>query len=223
VCSALIRTVARDAFLALDCRRVLLEADRIGPAVGLYERIGFVAEGPFQSLVRPSESLRVRPERDGDHAAVRSLLEAAFETPAEAGLVETLRGGEGAISLVAEQSGGVVGHALFTPVAVGAGRARRAAVALGPMAVRPDRQRLGIGTELMRVGLDACRTAGHDACFVLGHPAYYPRAGFQPAPPLGLTCRWPVPDEVFMVAELKPGALDDLHGPVAYDPAFDSV
>ena len=126
-------------------------------------------------------------------------------------------------SFVAVQSGAVVGQVLFSPVTVSGPEGTWSAMALGPMAVRPERQRQGIGLQMMAVGLEACRQAGHDVCFVLGHPAYYPKAGFVPAPPLGLTCKWPVPDEVFLVKELEPGALRGRTGRVDYDAAFDAV
>lgn len=225
VCSALVAAVAQDAFTRHGCRRVLLQADHTGPAVNLYRRLGFREETPFHSLVRPSETLHVRVEGEGDHAAVRSLNRAAFEGAGEADLVDRLREVPGVISLVASQSGAVVGHAFFTPVRVeGEGDAEHwSAMALGPMAVRPDRQRGGVGTTLMKAGLEACRDAGEGVCFVLGHPAYYPRAGFRSAPPLGLTCQWPVPDDVFMVAEVEAGALKGRTGRVHYDPVFDEV
>jgi putative acetyltransferase len=93
-------------------------------------------------------------------------------------------------------------------------------MALGPMAVVPSRQRRGIGTALVRAGLEACADRDEPVVFVLGHPGFYTRFGFRPAPPLGLRCPWPVPDEVFMVAELRPGAIGDRQGTVRYHRAF---
>jgi putative acetyltransferase len=58
---------------------------------------------------------------------------------------------------------------------------------------------------------------------VLGHPTYYPRFGFVPAAGKGLRCEYPVPDEVFMVAELVPGALQGRTGLVKYRPEFAAV
>lgn len=223
VCSALIAHVARHAFETHGCRRVLLSADGTGPAVGLYRRLGFEEDGLAHSIVRESESTQIRSEIEGDAAAVRSLLCAAFDSPAEADLVEVLRSVPGAISLVAARSGALLGHILFTPVRVGEGKTASDAVALAPMAVRPDRQRQGVGGELVRAGLEACRAVGHELCFVLGHPTYYPRFGFAPAPPRGLTCQWDVPPDVFMVTELTPGALAGRTGRVTYAPAFDAV
>ena len=223
VAGALIAAVARDAFERLGCRRVMLEADDTGPAVELYRRLGFAGDALFQSLVRASEPRETRAEPLGSRADVRSLLKAAFGRDAEADLVEVLREIEGAISMIVLQSGMVLGHVLFTPVTVRGDEGDWNAVALGPMAVRPDQQRRGAGTRLAEAGLMACRAAGHEVCFVLGHPGYYPRFGFEPAPPKGLTCKWPVPDDVFMVLELVPGALAGRTGRVEYHPAFDAV
>jgi len=176
----------------------------------------------------------VRPEHPADAPAVRAVNTAAFEGPAEADLVDALRGDPRVVSLVATLDGRVVGHALFTPVRIetpapveGPGAVEAAvagtAIALGPLAVHPDHQRRGIGARLARAGLEACRARGHDLAFVLGHPEYYPRFGFRPSAPLGLRCAYPVPDDVFMVVELAPEALAGRAGVVRYLPAFDGV
>jgi putative acetyltransferase len=91
------------------------------------------------------------------------------------------------------------------------------------MAIAPEHQRGGIGGDLVRAGLEACRRMGRRVVFVLGHPAYYPRFGFVPAAPHGLSCRWPVPPGVFMVAELGAGALAGARGLVRYPAEFDDV
>jgi putative acetyltransferase len=55
---------------------------------------------------------------------------------------------------------------------------------------------------------------------VLGHPEFYSRFGFTVAKEKGFNCEFPVPDEAFMVAELKPGALGAKSGLVKYLPEF---
>lgn len=166
-------------------------------------------------------SIRVRAETPADVDAIRRVDDAAFGRAAEGRLLDALRGAVAPfVSLVACAGDDVVGHILFTPVTVSGAWT---AMALGPMAVRPDRQRAGVGAALVRAGLSACRALGHEVVFVLGHPGYYPRFGFTPAPPRGLTCKWPVPDDAFMVAELAPGALRGRAGRVDYAPAFDDV
>ena len=94
------------------------------------------------------------------------------------------------------------------------------AMALAPMAVVPERQRAGIGSELVRDGLARCRLRGVEAVFVVGHPAYYPRFGFSRASDFGITCEFEVPDEAFMALELAPGSLRGRTGQVFYHEAF---
>lgn len=165
----------------------------------------------------------VRAEVPGDAAAIRRANELAFETPAEARLVDLLRErGKLLVSLVAVEAGGVVGHIAFSRARL-ASRPASYGVGLGPMAVVPARQRAGIGSELVRAGVRECAAAGATFAVVLGHPDYYPRFGFVPASRFSLTCRWPVPEGVFMVMELTPGALAGAGGAVSYEPEFDDV
>jgi putative acetyltransferase len=167
--------------------------------------------------------MRVRPETDADRAAVRAVNEAAFETPAEADLVEALRGsGVSLVSLVAEADGEIIGHILFSPVSL-SDHVNLNLMGLGPMAVVPDRQRKGVGSALVRQGLMCCKDLGARAVVVVGHPEYYPRFGFAPASRYALRCEYDVPDDVFMVAELEAGALNGASGVVRYHDAFAGV
>lgn len=163
--------------------------------------------------------LTVRYEVPPDHEAVRRIHHLAFAGPTDASLVDRLRGSEGAISLVAEEAGVVVGHILFSAARITGARADVRVAALGPMAVSPSRQRCGIGSELVKRGLEACRRKGCEAIVVLGHPAYYPRFGFRPGSRFGLWCQFDAPDEAFMALELRPGALSG-GGEVQYAPEF---
>ena len=166
--------------------------------------------------------LAIRPERAGDAASVRQVNERAFATPAEAELVDALRGSDGSISLVATVGGAVVGHIRFTTGTLDAATAVRAA-GLAPMAVLPAHQRAGVGTQLVRAGLAACRGQGYTAVVVVGHPSYYPRFGFTPAHTYGLQCEFEVPREAFMVAVLDRQVLPHLTGLVRYRPEFAAV
>jgi putative acetyltransferase len=76
---------------------------------------------------------------------------------------------------------------------------------------------------LVRTGLDECRRAGYGCVVVVGHPEYYPRFGFAPARARGVVWEHPVPDEAFMLLELRPGALGGRGGTARYAPEFDSV
>ena len=166
-------------------------------------------------------TFEIRSERAADAEAVSTVNAAAFGRPDEARLVERLR--EHAqlyLGLVALADGTVVGHILFTPVTLHCYQAPYTVIALAPMAVLPAWQHRGIGSALVRDGLEACRAAGQDVVVVVGHPAFYPRFGFVPARPLGLMSEPPYPDEAFMVAELTPGALRGRRGVILYGGDF---
>jgi putative acetyltransferase len=167
--------------------------------------------------------MRIRPEVDADRPAVYAVNNAAFETSAEADLVDVLRAKAGRLtSLVAEVDGSVVGHILFSAVFLG-GHPELDLMGLGPMAVLPRHQRRGVGSALVRDGLKRCKLQGCQAVVVVGHPDYYPRFGFTPASRYGMRCEYDVPDDVFMVVELMAGTLGGASGLVCYDEAFGNV
>ena len=167
--------------------------------------------------------MRIRREAASDHAAIRAVNNAAFETPVEADIVEELRSnGVRLDSLVADVDGAIVGHALFSP-AVLAAHPQLKIMGLGPMSVVPDQQRKGIGSALVREGLKRCKELGYLAVIVIGHPQYYPRFGFVPAVRYRMRSQYDVPEDAFMVAELEAGALQGASGLVRYDEAFGSV
>ena len=91
---------------------------------------------------------------------------------------------------------------------------------LAPMAVAAERQRIGIGSQLVEAGLDECRRLEVDAVIVLGHPEYYPKFGFVPSTQFGFKSEYDVPDEIFMAMELSAGALEGASGPAQYHPVF---
>lgn len=168
--------------------------------------------------------LLIRPEAAHDVAAIRQVNEKAFGRPAEARLVDALRAsGAALLSLIAEHDGEIVGHVLFSPAAVVSGDSETPAVALAPVAVLPEHQKQGIGSALIEQGLAELRDAGHGLVIVLGHPDYYPRFGFVPASRFGIRCPFDVPDEVFMVHELREGAAPQGGGVVRYRPEFDGL
>ena len=162
----------------------------------------------------------VRSERSGDVAAIRGVNLAAFESAVEADLVDALRvQATPIVSLVADDSGSITGHILFSPVTL-SGSSDLKIMGLAPMAVLPARQREGIGSALVSAGLDACKRLGFGAVVVLGHAGYYPRFGFVPASRFGIASEYDVPDEVFMAIELEPGALNGTSGTIRYHSAF---
>lgn len=111
---------------------------------------------------------------------------------------------------------------MFSPVSLGE-HAELKIMGLGPMAVAPEHQRKGIGSALVRAGLKRCEERGCDAVVVVGHAEYYPRFGFVPAAKRAIRCEYDVPEDVFMIFELRPGALQSVSGLVRYDEAFSNV
>ena len=168
--------------------------------------------------------ITIRPERPEDASRVRHVNEQAFGQPAEADLVERLRQAcTDTLSLVAEEDA-VVGHILFTSVVVESAGRRVLGMGLAPMAVLPDRQRQGIGSQLVRRGLDILRERGCPFVVVVGHPEYYPRFGFEPASTHGLASQWEsVPDAAFMVLVLDVHAMAGVSGVAKYREEFDEV
>ena len=168
--------------------------------------------------------ITIRPESPEDASAVRRLNELAFGQPAEADLVEKLRAACGdALSLVAVADD-VVGHILFTPVVVESASRRLVGMGLAPMAVLPDRQRQGIGSQLVRRGVDILRERGCPFVVVVGHPEYYPRFGFEPASAHALVSQWDgIPDAAFMVLILDDHAMAGVGGVARYRGEFDEV
>ena len=163
--------------------------------------------------------LTIRPEQPADRVAVREVLRQAFEADLEADLVERLwRDGDVITALVAEDAGSVVGHVLFSDLALQGARIGRRLVALAPLAVRPDHQGRGLGRALVEQGLDACRRVGVAGVFVLGEPDFYARFGFTARAALGVSS--PFSGDAFMALPLRPGALDGLECSLHYPSAF---
>ena len=168
-----------------------------------------------------STPVHVRHERPGDEEAIARVHDRAFGQLTESRIVAAVRhAGRAAISLVAVDDSAIVGHILFTPVAIDSPGPPISALGLGPMAVLPEFQRRGVGSRLVAAGLEACALTGCQAVAVIGHPSYYPRFGFRPGASYGLRSEFAVPDDVFMIAELTADALTGREGIVRYTPEF---
>lgn len=165
----------------------------------------------------------IRAEKENDRDAVYAVNASAFETPSEANLVDALlEQAQPVVSLVAEDNGEVVGHIMFSPVSL-SDYPDLKVMGLAPMAVAPEHQRKGIGSALVRAGLEQCEQLGYAAVVVLGHPEYYPRFGFSPSSRFGIYSEYEVPEDVFMAMELQLGALSGKTGRVKYHAAFSNV
>lgn len=170
--------------------------------------------------------LEIRAQIPQDDLAVHRVNALAFEREEEAQLVETLRAAPDSIpelSLVAVLDGQVVGHILFSPIQIESAEGTIPAISLAPMAVLPDFQNQGIGSALVRRGLETCRELGHRIVIVLGHPDFYPRFGFSAEMAKAMKCPFGEVGEAWMAIELQPGALNGVHGKVCYPAAFEGV
>jgi putative acetyltransferase len=163
--------------------------------------------------------VEIRGRTEADDAAIRQLNDDTFGGHYESRLIEDLRAaGLDAVELVAVENDDIVGHILFSVLATTIDRQTVPALALAPMAVRPDRQRRGVGSALVRAGLDLARDRDWRAVTVLGHKGYYPRFGFSAA--LARPLEAPFSGDAFMALELAPDALRGEKGRVTYPPAF---
>jgi putative acetyltransferase len=165
----------------------------------------------------------IRSEAASDLDAIRQVNRAAFESDAEANLVDALRdGGYVEVSLVAEVDGEIVGHILFSRLPIITKTGQVDALSLAPMAVLPSHQRQGIGSNLVEAGLETCREKGHKIVVVLGHPEFYPRFGFSAD--LARPLKSPFGGgDAWMAMELVPGALAGVEGRVEYPPPFQDM
>lgn len=169
----------------------------------------------------------IRQEHKNDYEQVFKVVKMAFENEEysdkdEHKLVERLRKSEAFVpelSLVAEIDGKVVGHILFTEITI----CGEIALALAPVSVSPDYQGLGIGAKLIKAGHEVAGTLGYKAIVLLGHEGYYPRFGYVKASLYGIKAPFDVPDESFMVLELKKNSLKKFKGVVEYAPEFFQV
>ncbi len=169
--------------------------------------------------------MNIRKEKASDNEKIWKVNAEAFESEAEANLVNALRdSGIPFISLVAEKNEEmIVGHILFTPVDLIGDDSGLKIIGLAPMSVLPKFQKKGIGSQLIKTGIENCSTQGYDAVVVLGHPEYYPRFGFVSSIKYGIKSEYDAPEDAFMVLELKENSLKDKNGIIKYHAAFGSV
>ncbi len=171
----------------------------------------------------------IRQEKATDFSQVAEVIELAFRNMEENDhtehfLVERLRESDAYIpdlSLVAETTEGqIVGHIMLSKVKVQDGEKVFTALAVAPLSVLPEYQRMGIGGKLIREAHRRASELGYAVTVLLGHKDYYPRFGYKKASLFGIRFPFEAPDDYCMVAELKKNGLEDLRGMVCYPDAF---
>ena len=149
-----------------------------------------------------------------DHDAVGHLLDLSFGSDRHLKTSYRLREGNRAIaglSLVVRDAGaGLSGTVSFWPIAIG--ETETPALLLGPLAVHPDRQNLGVGRALMREGLARAKAKGYRLVILVGDEPYYARVGFRRLPHGLIELPGPVDRDRLLYLELVPGALDGVAG-----------
>jgi len=167
----------------------------------------------------------IRRETAADADEIRGVVARAFAKPAadgpdvmEARLVDELRADPGwipALSLVAVEDSGVVGHVTCTRATI----AGRPALGLGPLAVDPPRQGAGVGSALVHAVLGAADALDEPIVVLLGSPLYYHRFGFVLASSCGVVppvSGWDPHFQVRTLTTYQP----DLRGPFEYAEPF---
>jgi predicted N-acetyltransferase YhbS len=153
-------------------------------------------------------------EAPSDANDIESLLDLAFGLDRLAKTSYRLREGNHGIeglSLVArDPKAGLVGAISFWPLKIG--RNGTDALLLGPLAVHPARQNIGIGRALMRKGLDKAAAGGHRLVILVGDEPYYGRVGFKKVPEGRLIMPGFVDPGRLLYLELVSGALANISG-----------
>lgn len=167
----------------------------------------------------------IRREKSNDFNEVNLLIESAFNNNFEKELVEKIRKNEkhiNELSLIAEDINEITGHILFSEIIIKGDKDYLGGLALAPLAVKPSYQKQGVGKALIHQGLLLAKALGYKFVVVRGHSDYYTKFDFTKASNFNIECPFEVPDEAYMILELRENSLDGISGTVEYLPEFSS-
>lgn len=153
-------------------------------------------------------------EMPADHSSIEHLLDLSFGLSRWTKTSYRLREGsqpvEGLSLVIRDAEIGIAGAISYWPLMVG--HAMKHAILLGPLAVHPLRQNMGVGLALMRTSLALAKEQGHKLVLLVGDGPYYARVGFQQLPDGLLRLPGPVDPKRFLYLELASGALEGFNG-----------
>ena len=189
-------------------------------AAGVFQQLTNLCDPTIQAI-RFKKMIKIRQEHPQDIKAIRELNVLAFGQTQEADLVDKLRQNcDNLLSLVALMDNHVVGHVLFSTATIEAEDGVVLGMGLAPIAILPEYQQRGIGSERVRTGIDRLASRLCPFVIVLGYANYYPRFGFEPASRYGIRSEWEVPTEAFMILVLNESEMQGVSGVAKYRPEF---
>ncbi|PEC37647.1 GNAT family N-acetyltransferase [Bacillus toyonensis] len=169
----------------------------------------------------------IRQEQKNDYRKTEEVVKEAFlneefSDKKEHELVKRIRECDAFIpelSIVAVDKE-IVGHIMLSKITIEQGGTTVDSLALAPVSIAPSHQKKGIGGKLITAALEKAKELGYGSVVVLGHPEYYPKFGFERASQWNIKAPFEVPDEVFMVMELRENTRQGVEGIVQYSSAF---
>ena len=171
------------------------------------------------------KDIKIRKETLQDVDSIRVINELAFGQVQEANIVDKLRANcEGLLSLVALPDDKIIGHILFSPATIEGSFGTLRGMGLAPMAVLPEFQRQGVGSGLVKTGVELLKNSTCPFIIVLGHPEYYPRFGFERASLYRIKSQWEgVPDHEFMILWVDKTMMYHVSGVAKYRDEFNEA
>jgi len=165
----------------------------------------------------------IKLEQPGNINDIHDVNEKAFGQSQEANIIDNIRKNcDDVLSLVAIEKDKIVGHILFSPVIIEGEHGVVKGMGLAPIAVLPEFQRQGVGSQLVNMGIGQLRERKCPFIIVLGHPEYYPRFGFESAARFGIKSQWEgIPDNVFMILWLDTSMMHQIRGIAKYRSEFE--
>ncbi|TFB22828.1 N-acetyltransferase [Filobacillus milosensis] len=175
-------------------------------------------------------TITIRQEHPNDYIETENVVKKAFDQAEmsdgnEHQLVEKIRKCEAFVpelSLIAvdNEPNTIVGHVILSKIKIKDEEEECDSLALAPVSVMPDYQKQGIGKSLCRQVIVQAKELGFNSVVVLGDPGYYSKFNFEKASNYNIRAPFEVPDEAFMVLELKDDALKNVSGVVEYSQPF---